>query len=35
MISSTKGLILESGIDWASDSKWSRVMLFIGTEEDD
>ncbi|SAL95295.1 hypothetical protein [Absidia glauca] len=29
------GLILESGIDWASDSKWSRVMLFIGTEEDD
>ncbi|KAI8341156.1 hypothetical protein BC941DRAFT_467208 [Chlamydoabsidia padenii] len=28
------GLILESGIDWASDSKWSRVMMFIGTEEE-
>ncbi|CAO3590101.1 unnamed protein product [Absidia cylindrospora] len=29
------GLILESNIDWASDRKWSRVMVLIGTEEDD
>ncbi|ORZ21639.1 hypothetical protein BCR42DRAFT_196555 [Absidia repens] len=29
------GLILESDIDWASHRKWSRVMIQLGTEEDD
>ncbi|KAI8077869.1 uncharacterized protein BX664DRAFT_45377 [Halteromyces radiatus] len=29
------GLILESSIDWASDRKWSRVMLQLGAEEEE